>query len=189
MRRLFLAAPMLAALVVGAAVAPAGADAYNDTTLGMYVETPDSFTIRLGVKEGYDLVLHIHPVGDYPGRVEGESGGLCTINFKAVRSGGTQQAHNSRMKDEAAVAQTRRQFERVMQVKSETTFTLRDAKGAEVVGVEFAGPSRDVPAAFVMTSLVATPRGQLQMNCVLRADQAPKALYSVRPIRDSIKPP
>jgi hypothetical protein len=59
----------------------------------------------------------------------------------------------------------------------------------DIVGLELVGPSRDDPAAVVMTSLVATPRGQLQMNCALRADQATKALFAVRPIRDSIKPP
>jgi hypothetical protein len=187
MRRRFLAPPILAALVAGAAVAPARADSYRDTNIPIYVETPDSFTIRLGVREGYDLVLHIKAVGDFPAIVDGNS--LCGIYFKAVRSAETQQRLNSRWKDEAVVAQVRRAFERIMQAKSAETFTLRDEKAGDVVGLELVGPSRDDPSAVVMTSLVDTPRGQLQMNCVLRSDQATKALYAVRPIRDSIKLP
>ncbi len=183
MRRLFLAAPILAALV---AVAPAKADSYRDTNIPIYVETPDSFTIRLGVRQGYDLALHINPVGDFPARVESH---LCGIYFNAVRIAETQQRLNARWKDEAVQAQARRIFEPIMQVKSTETFVLRDEKAGDVVGLEFVGPSRDDPSAVVMTSLVDTPRGQLQMNCVLRSDQATKALYAVRPIRDSIKLP
>jgi hypothetical protein len=187
MRRLYLAVPILAALVAGAAVAPARADSYRDTNIPIYVETPDSFTIRLGVKKGYDLVLHIKPVGDFPAIVDGQS--VCAIYFNAVRTAETQQRLNARWKDEAVQAQARRAFEPIMQVKSTETFALRDDKAGDVVGLEFVGPSRDDPSAVVMTSLVDTPRGQLQMNCVLRSDQATKALYAVRPIRDSIKLP
>jgi hypothetical protein len=187
MRRLFLAAPLLAALVAGPAVAPARADSYNDPNIPIYVETPDNFTIRLGVKKGYDLVLHIKPVGDFPAIVDGQS--VCAIYFNAVRIAETQQRLNSRWKDEAVQAQARRAFEPMMQVKSTETFVLRDDKAGDVVGLEFVGPSRDDPSAVVMTSLADTPRGQLQMNCVLRSDQATKALYAVHPIRDSIKLP
>ncbi|GEP61608.1 hypothetical protein [Reyranella soli] len=187
MRRLFLAAPILAALVAGTAVAPARADSYRDTNIPFYVETPDGFTIRLGVREGYDLVLHIKPVGDFPAIVDGTS--LCGIYFSAVRSAETQQRLNSRWKDEAVQAQVRRAFADIMQVKSTETFALRDEKAGDVVGLELVGPSRDDPSAVVMMSLVDTPRGQVQVNCVLRSDQATKALYAVRPIRDSIKLP
>ena len=40
-----------------------------------------------------------------------------------------------------------------------------------------------------MTSLFNTPRGQLQMTCALRSDQAVKAGFALRAIRDTIKPP
>lgn len=178
MRRL-----LLAALVAGAAVAPASAESYNDATTGISVATPDDFTITRGMREGYDLALHINPVGSYPSRVEGESR-LCGIYFKAVPSGETQQWLNSRWKDEAMLAQLRRLFDRIMQVKSEETFTLGD-----VVGIELLGPSRQDPSAVVMTSLANTTRGQLQMSCLLRSDQAPKAAFALRAIRDTIKTP
>lgn len=191
MRRLLPAAPLLAALVVGAAAAPiaqARADSYNDATTGLYVATPDDFAISRGVREGYDLVLHINPTGSYPNRVEGESR-LCGLYFKAVPSAETQQWLNSRWKDEAVLAQARRAFDRIMQVKSEETFALRDVKGGDVVGIEYVGPSRQDPMAVLMTSLVNTPRGQLQMTCLLRSDQAVKAGFALRAIRDTIKPP
>ena len=150
--------------------------------------TPDDFTISRGVREGYDLVLHINPTGNYPNRVEGKS--VCAaFTSRRCRPAETQQWLNSRWKDEALLAQVRRLFERIMQVKSEETFTLRDEKAGDVVGLELVGPSRDDPSAVVMTSLVNTPRGQLQMNCLLRSDQAMKAVYALRPIRDTIKPP
>ena len=88
MRSLLPAVPLLAALVVGVAAAPisqASADSYNDATTGLYVATPDDFAISRGVREGYDLVLHINPTGSYPNRVEGESR-LCGLYFKAVPS-------------------------------------------------------------------------------------------------------
>jgi len=182
MRRLFLAA-----VVAGAAVAPipsASAEVYDNTTLGIYLATPDDFTISRSVREGYDLVLHVDPVGDFPGRVEGESR-LCGLYFKAAPSAETQQWLNSRWKDAATLAQARRLFGRIMQVKSEETFTLR---GGDVVGLEVVGSGRQDPAAVVMMSLVNTPRGQLQMTCLLRSDQAAKALPVVRSIRDSIRP-
>jgi hypothetical protein len=76
-----------------------------------------------------------------------------------------------------------------MQVKSEATFALRDVKGADVVGLEVGGPMRQDPTAVLMMSLLNTPRGQLQMTCLLRAEQAAKALPDLRSIRDTIKPP
>lgn len=188
MRRLFLAALMLAALVVGAAVAPASADSFNDATTGLYVATPDDFAISRGVREGYDLVLHINPTGGYPNRIDGESR-LCSITFKAVPSAETQQWLNSRWKDEAVLAQARRAFDRIMQVKSEETFALRDEKAGDVIGLEVVGPSRLDPTAVVMASLANTRRGQLQMTCALRSDQAVKAAFALRAIRDTIKPP
>src|SRR5262245_1700724 len=122
MRRLFLAA-----LVAIAAVVPANADTYDNAAIPIYVTTPDDFVIRLGTREAYDLVLHIDPVGSFPGRVGNESR-LCGLYFKAVPSAETQQWLNSRWKDEAVLAQARRLFERTMQVTSETTFALRDDK-------------------------------------------------------------
>ncbi len=181
----------LAALVAGAAVAPvapAGADNYNDATTGLYVSTPDDFAISRGVREGYDLVLLINPTGNYPGRVEGESR-WCGLYFKAAPSSETQQWLNSRWKEEALLAQLRRSFERIIQVTSEETFTLRDEKRGDVVGLELVGPVRQDPSAVFMTSLINTPRGQLQMSCALRSDQAVKAGFAVRAIRDTIKPP
>ena len=184
--RLLLAVPVLAALVAGAA--PAGADSYSDATTGVYVATPDDFAISRGMREGYDLVLHINPVGSYPGRVEGESR-LCALTFKAVPSAETQQWLNSRWKDEAALAQVRRLLERIMEVKSEETFALRDATRGDVVGIEYVGPSRLDPTGVVMASLANTTRGQLQMSCLLRSDQAAKAVFALRAIRDTIRPP
>ena len=183
MRRLFLAA-----LLAGAAVAPASADSYDDATTGIYVATPKDFTISRSVREGYDLALHINPTGDFPRRVEGESR-LCAVHFKAVPSPETQQWLNSRWKDAALLAQVRRTLERIMEVTSEETFALRDAKGGEVVGIEYVGPSRADPTGVLMTSLVNVPRGQLQMACLLRSEQAAKAMPTLRSIRDTIRPP
>jgi hypothetical protein len=183
MRRLFLAA-----LVAGAAVSPASADSYNDATTGLSVSTPDDFVISRGFREGYDLVLQISPTGSYPGRVEGQPR-LCGLYFKAVPSSETQQWLNSRMKEEPTLAEARRLFERIMQIKSEETFTLRDEKRGDVVGLELVGPLREKPAAILWISLINTPRGQLQMNCALRSDQAVKAGFALRTIRDTIKPP
>jgi hypothetical protein len=186
MRRLFLAA--LIAGAAAAAVAPASADSFNDATTGVYVATSDDFTISRGMREGYDLVLHINPTGRYPNRVEGESR-LCSITFKAVPSAETQQWLNSRWKDAAFLAQARRLLERIMEVKSEETFALRDEKAGDVIGLEIVGPSRQDPTVVLMTSLVNTPRGQLQMSCALRSDQAVKAGFALRAIRDTIRPP
>ena len=186
MRRLFLAA--LVAGAAGPAIARANADTYNDATLGIYLATPESFTISRSTREGYDLALLINPVGDFPNRVEGESR-LCALHFKAVPSGETQQWLNSRWKDAGTLAQARRLFERIMEVKSEQTFSLRDGKGSDVVGIEYVGASRQDPTAVVMTSLVNTTRGQLQLACLLRSEQAAKALPTLRAIRDTIRPP
>jgi hypothetical protein len=183
MRRLFLAA-----LIAGAAAAPASADSYNDTTTGIYVATPDDFRISRGTLEGYALALHINPTGNYPSRVEGESL-LCGLFFKAVPSKKTQQWFNSRWKDEASLAEVRRLFGSFIEVKSEETFTLRDEKGGDVVGLELMGPMRENPSAVIMMSLAYTPRGQLHMSCQLRSDQAVKAGFALRAIRDTIKPP
>jgi hypothetical protein len=186
MRRLFLAAPILAALVAG--TAPASADSYNDTTTGMYVATPDDFKISRGTREGYALALYIDPTGSYPNRVEGQPH-LCGLYFKAVPSGETQQWFNARWKDEAVLVEARRLLERVMEVKSEETFTLRDEKGGDVMGLEAVGAVRKDPSAVLMTSLFNTPRGQFQFSCALRSDQAVKAGFALRAIRDTIKLP
>jgi hypothetical protein len=127
LRRLFLAA--LIAGAAAAAVAPARADSFNDATTGLYVATPDDFTISRGMREGYDLVLNINPVGSFPSRVGRESR-LCALTFKAVPSAETQQWLNSRWKDATFLAQARRLLERIMEVKSEEAFALRDVKGA-----------------------------------------------------------
>ena len=186
MRRLFLAAFIAGA--AAAAVAPASADSFNDATTGIYVATSDDFSISRGMREGYALVLNINPVGSFPSRVEGESR-LCVLSFKAVPSAETQQWLNSRWKDETALAQARPIFDRVLQVKSEETFTLPNADGVDIVGLELVGPSRRNPEEIVMLSLVNTPRGHLQMFCLLRSDQAVKAAFALRAIRDTIKPP
>jgi hypothetical protein len=186
MRRLFLAAPILAALVAG--TAPASADSYNDTTTGMYVATPDDFKISRGTREGYALALYIDPTGSYPNRVEGQPH-LCGLYFKVVPSGETQQWFNARWKNEAVLVEGRRLLERVMEVKSEETFTLRDEKGGDVMGLEVMGPVRKDPSAVLMSSLFNTPRGQFQFSCALRSDQAVKAGFALRAIRDTIKLP
>ena len=67
---------------------------------------------------------------------------MCGLYFKAVPSGETQQWFNSRWKDEALLAECGVFLERVMEMKSEETFTLRDVKGAEVVGLESSARSR-----------------------------------------------
>jgi len=110
-------------------------------------------------------------------------------DFKAVPSSETQQWFNSRWKDEALLVEVRRLLERVMEVKSEETFTLRDEKGGDVVGLEVMGSVRQNPSAVLMTSLINTPRGQMQFSCLLRSDQAAKAAFALRAIRDTIKLP
>jgi hypothetical protein len=187
MRRLFLAL-ILAALVAGAAATPASADSYNDSTTGISVATPDDFRISRGTREGYALALYIDPTGSYPNRVEGQPH-LCGLYFKAVPSSETQQWFNSRWKNEALLVEARRLLERVMEVKSEETFTLRDEKGGDVMGLEAVGSVRKDPSAVLMTSLFNTPRGQFQFTCALRSDQAVKAGFALRAIRDTIKLP
>jgi hypothetical protein len=76
-----------------------------------------------------------------------------------------------------------------VQLKSEETFVLRDARAGDVVGLELVGTMRQDPAAVLMTSLINTTRGQLQMTCLLRAEQAVKAMPALRSIRGTIKPP
>jgi hypothetical protein len=187
MRRLFLA-PILAALVAGAGAAPARADSYNDSITGISVATPDDFRISRGVREGYALALYINPTGSYPNRVEGQPH-LCGLYFKAVPSGETQQWFNARWKNEALLVDVRRILEGLMEVKSEETFTLRDEKAGDVVGLEVMGPVRQNPSAVLMTSFINTPRGQMQFSCALQSDQAVKAGFALRAIRDTIKPP
>ena len=187
MCRLFPAAPILAALLVLAPVASASADSYNDATTGIYVATPDDFRISRGVREGYALALYIDPTGSYPNRVEGQPH-LCGLYFKAVPSSETQQWFNARWKNEALLVEVRRLLDGVIEVKSEETFTLRDGKGGDVVGLEVTGPARQNPSAVLMTSLFNTPRGQMQFSCALRSDQAVKAGFALRAIRDTIKP-
>ena len=120
MRRLFLAAPILAALAAGAAAAPARADSYNDSTTGIYVATPDDFRISRGVREGYALALHIDPTGSYPNRVDGELR-LCGLYFKAVPSSETQQWFNARWKNEALLVEVRRLLEPEARLEIEAT--------------------------------------------------------------------
>lgn len=187
MRRLFLAVPILAALVAGTAAAPASADSYNDSTTGISVATPDDFKISRGVREGYALALYIDPTGSYPNRVEGQPH-LCGLYVKAVPSSETQQWFNARWKNEALLVDVRRLLEGVMEVKSEETFTLRDETGGDVVGLEVMGPARQNPSAVLMSSLFNTPRGQMQFSCALRSDQAVKAGFALRAVRDTIKP-
>ena len=57
------------------------------------------------------------------------------------------------------------------------------------MGLEVVGPVRQNPSAVMMTSLLNTPRGQFQMTCLLRSDQAVKAGFALRAIRDTIKLP
>jgi hypothetical protein len=114
---------------------------------------------------------------------------LCGLYFKAVPSSETQQWFNARWKDEAVLVEARRLLERVVEIKSEETFTLRDEKGGDVVGLEVMGPARKDSSAVLMMSLFNTPRGQLQFSCALRSDQAVKAGFALRAIRDTIKLP
>ena len=48
---------------------------------------------------------------------------------------------------------------------------------------------RGAPAAVVIMSLFNTPRGNLQLTCIVRATEADVVLPIVRSIRDSIRPP
>ena len=174
---------LLAALLTGMVAAAAHAEVYDDKSLPIYFRTPDGFTIRPSTKAGYDLGLDIAPPADYPGLVAGESR-LCGVYFKAARSGEGQQWLNGRWKDQAVLASVRESVGRIMEVKSEKTFALGD-----VTGMEFVGPVRQDPTAVLAMSMLNTPRGGLQLTCIVRATQADTVLPVIRSIRDTIRPP
>ncbi len=174
---------LLMAFAVGLSVAPALAETYDDKSLPLHVHTPDGFTIRAVEATGYDLVLHIDPVGDFPSRAARETR-LCDLRFKAAPSRDSQQWFNGRWKDETVLSQVRGLVEGILEIRSEATFTLGD-----VIGMEFVGIVRQDPTAVTMMSLALTPRGQLQMSCAILAEQADKALPVLRSIRDTIRPP
>ena len=178
---------LLAGLVVAAAsVAPAHAEVYDNRTLPFYFRTPEGFPIRPGTVPGYDLVLRVDPTGNFPRRAAGEDF-LCEISWKPVPSqqARTQQWLNDRWTDEVVMTQAMGAFTSVMQVKSEQTFTL----AADVVGKELIGPLRTDPSTVVVMSIANTPRGRVQMLCMLRAAEAEAALPVLRSIRDTIRPP
>jgi len=174
---------LLIAFLAGLPAAPAHAEIYEDKSLPIYVRTPDGFAIRAAEAAGYELVLHIDPVGDFPRRAARETR-LCDLRFKAAPSRDSQQWFNGRWKDEAVLVQVRGLVDRILEIRSETTFTLGD-----VVGMEFVGTVREDPTAVTMMSLALTPRGQLQMSCAVLAEQADRALPLLRSIRDTIRPP
>jgi len=130
MRRLFLAAPILQRSSPARPSRRRAPTATATPNIPIYVETPDSFTIRLGVRRATTLCC-ISSVGDFSGDRRTQLS--VRIYFKAVRSAETQQRLNFPLKDEAVVAQVRRAFERIMQAKSAETFTLRDEKAGDVV--------------------------------------------------------
>ena len=178
--------PLVALLVVaGAAALPAAAEVYDNKSLPIYVETPAGFPIRLGSVPGYDLVLRINPTGNFPRRAAGEDF-LCEISWKWVPSqqARTQQWLNDRWTDEVVMTQALGAFTSFMQVKSDQTFTLED-----VVGKELIGPMRKNPSTVVVISIANTPRGRVQMLCMLRAAEAEAALPVLRSIRDTIRLP
>ena len=174
---------LLAAFIAGLLATSARAETYDDKSLPLSVRTPDGFTIRASEAAGYDLVLHIDPVGDFPTRPARETR-LCDLRFKAAPSRDSQQWFNGRWKDQAVLSQVRGLVERILEIRSEATFTLGD-----VVGMEFVGTVRQDQTAVTMMSLALTPRGQLQMSCAVLAEQADKALPVLRSIRDTIRPP
>ena len=182
MRLLFRAALLVAA---GAAALPAAAEVYNNKSLPIYVETPAGFPIRPGSVPGYDLVLRIDPTGNFPRRAAGEDF-LCEISWKSVPSqqARTQQWLNDRWTDEAVMTQALGAITPIMQVKSDQTFTLED-----VVGKELVGPVRKDPSTVVVMSIANTPRGRVQMLCMLRAAEVEAALPVLRSIRDTIRVP
>jgi hypothetical protein len=177
----------LAALLVvaGTAALPAAAEVYDNKSLPFHVETPAGFPIRPGSVPGYDLVLRIDPVGNFPRRAAGEDF-LCEISWKAVPSqqARTQQWLNDRWTDEVLLTQALGNVTSFMQVKSDRTFTLGD-----VVGKELIGPMRKDPSTVFVTSIANTPRGRVQMLCMLRAPEVEAALPVLRSIRDTIRLP
>ena len=182
MRLLSRAALLVAA---GAAALPAAAEVYNNKSLPIYVETPAGFPIRPASVPGYDLVLRIDPTGNFPRRADGEDF-LCEISWKAVPSqqARTQQWLNDRWTDEAVMTQALGAVTSFMQVKSDQTFTLED-----VVGKELTGPLHKDPSTVVVMSIANTPRGRVQMLCMLRAAEVEAALPVLRSIRDTIRVP
>lgn len=178
--------PLLAALVVAAAsVAPAHAEVYDNKSLPIYFRTPEGFPIRPGSVPGYDLVLRIDPTGNFPRRAAGEDF-LCEISWKSVPSqqARTQQWLNDRWTDEVVMTRALGAVSSFMQVKSDKTFTL-----ADVVGKELVGPMRKDPSTVVVMSIANTPRGRVQMLCMLRAAESEEALPVLRSIRDTIRVP
>ena len=174
---------VVAVLMAVVAGAPARAEVYDDRSVPIYVQTPPGFTIRTGAASGYDLVLNIDPVGGFPSRAAGEDH-LCGVRYKVQPSQLTQEGINARIRDAAVQAQARVPMAEVLDLKSEKLVTLGD-----VVGLEYFGTMRDMPAAVSVTSVIVTPKGRLQMACFFPADQAEKALPVLRSIRDSIRPP
>ena len=177
---------LLAGLVVAAAsVAPAHAEVYDNKSLPIYFRTPEGFPIRPGTVPGYDLVLRIDPTGNFPRRADGEDF-LCEISWKWVPSqqARTQQWLNDRWTDEAVMKQALGAVTSFMQVKSAQTFALED-----VVGKELTGPMRNDSSSVVVISIANTPRGRVQMLCMLRAAEAEAALPVLRSIRDTIRVP
>jgi hypothetical protein len=177
---------LLAGLVVAAAsVAPAQADVYDNKTLPIYFRTPEGFPIRPATVPGYDLVLRINPTGNFPRRAAGEDF-LCEISWKSVPSqqARTQQWLNDRWTDEAVMTQALGAVAAIMQVKSDQTFTMADVAGKELIG-----PMRNDPSTVVVMSVANTPRGRVQMLCMLQAAEAEAALPVLRSIRDTIRPP
>jgi hypothetical protein len=181
MRLLSLAAFVIA----GAAALPAAAEVYDNKSLPFHFETPAGFPIRPGSVPGYDLVLRIDPTGNFPRRAAGEDF-LCEISWKAVPSqqARTQQWLNDRWTDEVVMTQALGAITSFMQVKSDQTFTL-----ADVVGREFIGPMRKDASTVTMMSIANTPRGRVQMLCMLRAAEADAAVPVLRSIRDTIRLP
>src|SRR5688500_7794265 len=172
-------------VVAAASVAPAAAEVYDNKSLPIYFRTPEGFPIRPASVPGYDLVLRINPTGNFPRRADGEEF-LCEISWKWVPSqqARTQQWLNDRWTDEAVMKQALGAVTSFMQVKSEQTFALED-----VVGKELTGPMRNESSSVVVMSIANTPRGRVQMLCMLRAAEAEAALPVLRSIRDTIRLP
>ena len=178
---------LLAAFLAGTVASTAQADVYDDKNVPIYLRTPDGLAIRpvaTADAAGNDLGLDIAPTGSFPGKVAGESR-WCGIYLKRVAAEDTQQWLNARLKDEATLVRVRTLMAEAMEVKSEKSFAL----DGDVAGMEYIGPMRGAPAAVVIMSLFNTPRGNLQLTCIVRATEADVVLPIVRSIRDSIRPP
>jgi hypothetical protein len=88
------------------------------------------------------------------------------------------------LEDADTLTRARTSVAQIMDLKSEQTFALGD-----VTGMEFVGPVKQDPTALLMMSLLNTPRGGLQLTCILRATQADTVLPVIRSIRATIRPP